>query len=83
MYKGSSSNVDCWLLLRAQGTTDPEIQARVLGRAAFRLAQFSSTSMHGVFYMPGIEQHTGDENDSLIHSFDKRFLSTHSVSGSV
>lgn len=83
MYKGSSSDVDCWLLLRAQGTTDPESQARVLGRTAFRLAQFSSTSMHGVFYMPGMELRTGDENDSLIQSFDKRFLSSHSVSGTV
>lgn len=33
--------------------------------------------------MPGMELRTGDENDSLIQSFDKRFLSSHSVSGTV
>ena len=73
------------LLAFAQSSRDyrPLKPSRVFGGTAFRLAQFSSTSMHGVFYMPGMEQSTGDESNSLIPSFDERFLSSHWVPGAV
>lgn len=73
------------LLAFAQSSRDyrPLKPSRVFGGTAFKLAQFSSASMHGVFYVPGMEQSTGDESNPLIPSFDKHFLSSLSVPGTV